>query len=84
MTLRAVHPKNVEYLSNVSRRNSRVVRSKAFAGSAPNHQAQSELKAFVMRMRREGTASPPACNCRIRAVNAYLKWAGSPHRVLQS
>ena len=21
------------------------------------------------------------CNCRIRAVNAYLKWAGSPHHV---
>jgi integrase/recombinase XerD len=38
-----------------------------------------ELKAFVIRMREKGL-KPTACNNRIRAVNAYLKWAGSPHR----
>jgi integrase/recombinase XerD len=39
-----------------------------------------DLKVFVIRMRERGL-SPTGCNCRIRAVNAYLKWAGSPHRV---
>ena len=38
-----------------------------------------DLKAFVIRMREHGL-KPTACNNRIRAVNAYLKWAGSPHR----
>jgi integrase/recombinase XerD len=38
-----------------------------------------DLKSFVMRMRESGL-KPTACNNRIRAVNAYLKWAGSPHR----
>jgi len=38
-----------------------------------------DLKAFVMRMRESGL-KPTACNNRIRAVNAYLKWAGSPYR----
>jgi integrase/recombinase XerD len=39
----------------------------------------SDLKDFVMRMREKGL-KPTACNCRIRAVNAYLKWLGSPLR----
>jgi integrase len=39
-----------------------------------------ELKAFVMRMREKGLKAT-GCNCRIRAVNAYLKWSGSPFRV---
>lgn len=38
-----------------------------------------DLKAFVMRMREKGL-KPTACNNRIRAVNAYLKWTGSPLR----
>jgi integrase/recombinase XerD len=38
-----------------------------------------DLKAFVIRMRESGL-KPTACNNRIRAVNAYLKWAGLPHR----
>ena len=33
-----------------------------------------------MRMREKGLKAT-ACNNRIRAVNAYLKWLGSPHRV---
>ncbi|MGA3195193.1 MAG: hypothetical protein ABSD39_09340, partial [Terriglobales bacterium] len=38
-----------------------------------------DLKSFVFRMREKGL-KPTACNNRIRAVNAYLKWAGSQHR----
>lgn len=41
-----------------------------------------DLKTFVMRMRESGL-KPTACNNRIRAVNAYLKWAGSPYRALR-
>jgi hypothetical protein len=33
-----------------------------------------------MRMRVKGL-KPTTCNNRIRAVNAYLKWVGSPLRV---
>ena len=40
----------------------------------------AELKGFVLRMREKGLKAT-ACNCRIRAVNAYLKWAGSSLRV---
>lgn len=42
----------------------------------------ADLKDFVMRMREKGLKAS-ACNNRIRAVNAYLKWAGSPHRVMK-
>jgi integrase len=38
-----------------------------------------DLKTFVIRMREKGL-KPTACNNRIRAVNAYLKWTGSPYR----
>ena len=41
--------------------------------------AGEDLKTFVIRMREKGL-KPTACNNRIRAVNAYLKWAGSPYR----
>lgn len=41
---------------------------------------EAELKDFVMRMRDKGL-KPSGCNCRIRAVNAYLRWSGSPLRV---
>jgi site-specific recombinase XerD len=42
--------------------------------------SEAQLKDFVMRMREKGLKAT-GCNCRIRAVNAYLKWSGSPHRV---
>ena len=42
--------------------------------------SEEQLKDFVMRMREKGLKAT-GCNCRIRAVNAYLKWSGSPHRV---
>jgi integrase/recombinase XerD len=40
----------------------------------------SDLKAFVMRMREKGL-KPSSCNNRIRAVNAYLKWSDSTLRI---
>jgi len=40
----------------------------------------ADLKSLVMRMREQGLKAT-GCNCRIRAVNAYLKWAGSPLRI---
>lgn len=42
--------------------------------------SDADLKSFVMRMREKGL-KPSGCNCRIRAVNAYLKWSGSALRV---
>jgi len=42
--------------------------------------SEEQLKDFVLRMREKGLKAT-GCNNRIRAVNAYLKWAGSPHRV---
>jgi len=43
--------------------------------------AQEDLKNAVMRMREKGLKAT-GCNSVIRAINAYLKWTGSPHRVL--
>lgn len=40
----------------------------------------TDLKSLVLRMREKGL-KPTACNNRIRAVNAYLKWSGSPLRI---
>jgi integrase/recombinase XerD len=42
---------------------------------------EEELKDAVMRM-REKALKATGCNSAIRAINAYLKWSGSPHRVL--
>jgi integrase/recombinase XerD len=39
-----------------------------------------QLKDFVFRMRDKGLKAT-GCNNRIRAVNSYLKWTGSPLRV---
>lgn len=41
---------------------------------------QEELNAAVMRMRERGL-KPTGCNSVFRAVNAYLRWSGSPHKV---
>jgi integrase/recombinase XerD len=42
---------------------------------------EEELKEAVMRMREKGLKAT-GCNSAIRAINAYLKWCGAPHRVL--
>ena len=42
---------------------------------------EEELKDAVMRMREKGLKAT-GCNSAIRAINAYLKWSGSPQRLL--
>ncbi len=41
-----------------------------------------ELKDAVLRMREKGLKAT-GCNSAIRAINAYLKWSGSPSKVPQ-
>jgi integrase/recombinase XerD len=41
---------------------------------------ETDLQDFVMRMRAAGLKAS-SINCRIRSVNAYLNWSGSPLRV---
>jgi integrase/recombinase XerD len=52
----------------------------SFAWLSTESPSDADLKDFVIRMRERGLKAT-GCNCRIRAVNAYLKWAGSPHRI---
>ncbi|MGA9073973.1 MAG: hypothetical protein WB368_07660, partial [Candidatus Sulfotelmatobacter sp.] len=52
----------------------------SFAWLSTESPTDADLKDFVIRMRERGLKAT-ACNNRIRAVNAYLKWAGSPLRV---
>lgn len=52
----------------------------SFAWLGTESPSDVDLKDFVIRMRERGLKAT-GCNCRIRAVNAYLKWAGSPHRI---
>lgn len=42
--------------------------------------SQDDLKEAVVRMREKGL-KPTGCNSILRAVNAYLKWSGSPLKV---
>jgi integrase/recombinase XerD len=43
---------------------------------------QDELKDAVTRMREKGLKAT-GCNSAIRAINAYLKWSGSPLKITQ-
>ena len=42
--------------------------------------SQAELNDGVMRMREKGRKAT-GCNCTLRAINAYLKWSGSPLKI---
>ncbi len=42
--------------------------------------SQQDLKDAVLRMREKGRKAT-GCNATIRALNSYLKWSGSPHKV---
>jgi len=42
--------------------------------------SQAELNEAVLRMREKGLKAT-GCNCAIRAINAYLKWCGSPLKI---
>jgi integrase/recombinase XerD len=41
---------------------------------------QADLNDTVVRMREKGLKAT-GCNCTIRAINAYLKWCGSPLKI---
>ena len=41
---------------------------------------EEELRDAVMRMREKGLKAT-GCNSAIQAINAYLKWSGSEHRI---
>lgn len=43
---------------------------------------QDELKDAVLRMREKGLKAT-GCNSAIRAINAYMKWSGSPLKIPQ-
>jgi integrase/recombinase XerD len=68
--------KERQYLQNVSPRTIQWYEEnfKWLGNPSPD---EAELKAFVLRMPERGL-KPSSCNNRIRAVNAYLKWSGSP------
>ena len=71
--------KERQYLSNVSPATiESYTQSLHWLGS--ESPSSGDLKDFVLRMRAKGLKAT-ACNNRIRAVNAYLKWAGLPLRV---
>jgi integrase/recombinase XerD len=44
--------------------------------------SQDELKDAVLRMREKGLKAS-GCNSAIRAINAYLRWSGSPLKIPQ-
>ncbi len=71
--------KERKYLKNVSARTIQWYTEsfKWFSNPAPS---QADLTAVVIRMREAGLC-PSSCNNRIRAINAYLKWAQSTLKV---
>jgi len=71
--------KERQYLTNVTPATVRWYQQ-SLAWLSVESPSEADLKAVVMRMREKGL-KPSGCNCRIRAINAYLKWAGLPHRV---
>jgi integrase/recombinase XerD len=71
--------KERQYLQNVSPRTLEWYKQ-SFRWLGIEKPTESELKEFVIRMRTAGL-KPSSCNNRIRAVNAYLSWSKSEHRV---
>jgi integrase/recombinase XerD len=71
--------KERQYLSNVSLATIEWYKQ-SLAWLATESPTGDNLKDFVLRMRDKGLKAT-ACNNRIRAVNAYLKWSESPLRV---
>jgi integrase/recombinase XerD len=69
-----------QYLHNVSPTTIEWYRH-SFKWLPNENPTQEDLKNAVMRMREKGLKAT-GCNSVIRAINAYLKWTGSPRRVL--
>ena len=68
-----------KYLSNVSPRTIEW-HEQSLKWLGVEQPTESQLQDFVMRMRAAGLKAS-SVNCRIRSVNAYLHWTGSPLRV---
>ena len=68
-----------QYLSNVTPR-TLDWHKQSLAWLRVERPTQEDLRAFVLRMREAGLKAS-SCNCRIRSINAYLRWAASPLRV---
>lgn len=71
--------KERRYLKNVSGYTEHWYRTSLRWLPNPNP-TQSELNEVVIRMREAGL-KPVSCNTYARAINAYLRWLGSPHKV---
>jgi integrase/recombinase XerD len=69
-----------QYLQNVSPATVEWYKH-SFKWLRTDNPSEHELKDTVMRMREKGLKAT-GCNSAIRAINAYLKWSGSQHRVL--
>ena len=70
-----------QYLENVSPNTLRWYKHalKWLPNESPDERA---LKDMVIRMREAGLKAT-GCNAAIRAINSYLRWSGSPHKVQQ-
>ncbi|MGD1025462.1 MAG: site-specific integrase [Candidatus Sulfotelmatobacter sp.] len=70
-----------QYLSNVSPATLEWYKH-SFKWLRTESPSQDELKDAVLRMREKGLKAT-GCNSAIRAINAYLKWTGSPLKIPQ-
>jgi len=67
------------YLNNVSPRTIEW-HTQSLKWLAVEQPTADDLKALVLRMREAGL-KPSSVNCRLRSINAYLKWSGSSLKV---
>ena len=72
--------KDRKYLLNVSDHTVSWYRHALYKWLPSDSPSDAELKSTVIRMREAGL-KPTGCNAAIRAINAYLKWAGSGLKV---
>jgi integrase/recombinase XerD len=70
-----------QYLSNVSPATLEWYKH-SFKWLRTESPSQDELKDAVIRMREKGLKAT-GCNSAIRAINAYLRWSGSPLKIPQ-
>ncbi len=70
-----------QYLSNVSPATLEWYKH-SFKWLRSESPSQDELKDAVLRMREKGLKAT-GCNSAIRAINAYLRWTGSPLKIPQ-
>lgn len=72
--------KDRKYLLNVSDHTVSWYKHALYKWLPSDLPSDAELKSMVIRMREAGLR-PTGCNAAIRAINAYLKWAGSGLKV---